>query len=123
MGSAGGHQGRKVTVVSERNDDDHIFDSAATVRAREEFIAAMPTDKTTELTVEDAIQELRDMFPNERFRVEVSQRAQLNEDGEIKWLESYACILQLSRGLEGFYDAPTLEESLESVRKWKESQQ
>lgn len=81
------------------------------------------TESIRELTVEDVLQELRDMFPDERFRVEVSQRAQMNENGEIKWLESYACILQLSRGLEGFYDSPTLEESIAAVRVWKESQQ
>lgn len=62
------------------------------------------------------------MFPGDTFRVEIALRAQGNKDGEIKWLEKSALILQLSRGLDGFYTAPTLGEAMAQVRSWKAAQ-
>lgn len=76
----------------------------------------------TELTVEHALTELREMFPGEVFRIELSKDVRMGEDGEITWRRDYACVLQPSRGLGGFYNASTLSEAMVQVRKWHAEQ-
>lgn len=77
---------------------------------------------TTEPTVEQCLEELREMFPGEFFRVEVQQCAQVDDNGNIWWREKRANIMMLSRGLDNFPSAPTLSEAMAQVRKWHSEQ-
>lgn len=77
----------------------------------------------SDLTVQSALKELQEMFPDEFFRIEIHQCAQVDENGNIWWREKYANIMMLSRGLDNFPSKPTLSEAMAQVHAWKESQQ
>lgn len=98
-----------------------VVPATASHRVEQSGRYAMPTDNT-ELTVEACLAELREMFPGEVFRIEVHKDIRMGEDGTITWRKDYACILQPSRGLDGFYNAPSLRDSLDKVREWKAQQ-
>lgn len=62
------------------------------------------------------------MVPGDFFRVDIQQCAQIDEDGNVWWREKRASIMMLSRGLDNFPAAPTLNEAMAQVRKWKQEQ-
>lgn len=72
-------------------------------------------------TPESALRTLQRMFPNEFFRVSVHEDVEINEAGEIWVRGRWSSVLQLSRGLDGFYNAPTLEEAMSKVFVYKNS--
>jgi len=73
------------------------------------------------LTVEECLAELQKILPGEFFRVSRHEDVEINESGEL-WVRNRWCsILQLSRGLDGFYNAPSLDECINAVRAWAKS--
>lgn len=80
-----------------------------------------PYTAEAELTIESALKELQAMFPGEIFKIESEQAKRMSEAGELTQLRKSALILQVSRGLEGFYTAPTLKEAMNQVRAWSKS--
>lgn len=74
------------------------------------------------LTVEEALKSLQKLFPKEFFRVTINEVAEIREEGNIVWRDKGATILQLSRGLDGFYNAAALEDAMQLVRTWHAEQ-
>jgi len=73
-----------------------------------------------EYTVESALTELREWFPGEIFKVETEEAVRMDETGKHARMRKSALILQVTRGLEGFYTGETLDDCMAQVKKWRE---
>jgi hypothetical protein len=81
----------------------------------------------TEITVEAALTELREMFPRHYCSIQYEGRLVLLMGWKLKGIETVARIRITSATVEDTMppveaDADTLSEAMAQVRKWKESQ-
>lgn len=74
----------------------------------------MPTDKTTELTVEACLAELRKMFPNEAVSIEFRDFSGVPE------LNGKGYVRASGESFQG--EGVTLSEAMAQVRDWKAKQ-